>query len=127
MLPQSPVVDGLEPYELVLGAEQTEYLPLPALRSPAPQYAVMSRWAPSPEERSLIAEGADIFLTVWTFGKPYPPTLLEVMRSSADPDLIRERMDLDRELDERLRAIYATQPQPAPQPNGETHVEDEAI
>ncbi|MHB1673773.1 MAG: hypothetical protein ACYCSP_05930 [Acidobacteriaceae bacterium] len=124
MLPQSPVVEGLEPYELILGAGQPEYRPLPVLRSPAPVYAVMSRWAPSEEERKLIAEGADIFLTVWTFGAAYPPTLLEVMRSSADPDLIRERMALDQELDERLRAIYATQPTSAP--TGEENVEHNA-
>ncbi len=126
MLPQSPVVEGLEPYELLLGADQPEYKPLPALRSPAPVYAVMSRWAPSEEERRLIAEGADILLTVWTFGAAYPPTLLEVMRRSADPDLIRERMNLDQELDERLRAIYAKQSTPSPEPIGETHVENEA-
>jgi hypothetical protein len=107
MFPQSPVVEGLEPYEIVLGESQAEYLPLPVLRSPAPHYATMSRWQPSPEERKLIAEGADIFLTVYTFGNNYPPTMIEVMRSTADPDLIRERLNLDQELDQRLRAQYA--------------------
>lgn len=118
MLPQSPVVEGLEPYEIVLGEHQSEYSPLPVLRSPAPWYATMSRWQPSPEERKLIAEGADIFLTLYTFGNNYPPTNMEVMRSTADPDLIRERMHLDQELEQRLRAVYA-----AANATGEENVE----
>ncbi len=109
MEPQSPVVVGLEPYEVILGAEQPEYRPLAVLRSPSPNYAVMSRWSPTEEERRLIAEGSDIYVTLWTFGQPYPPTQLNVMRSTADPDLIRESMGLDQELNERMRALYARQ------------------
>jgi len=107
MEPQSPVVEGLEPYEIVIGADQEGVQPLPALRSPAPNYIVMSRWALTAEERALIAEGADVYLQVWTFGNGYPPTMLHVMRASADGDLVKDQLQLDEELDQRLRAVYA--------------------
>lgn len=110
MEPQSPVVAGLEPYEIILGADQPEYRPLPVLRGPSPYYATMSRWTPTDEERALIAEGADIYVTIYTFQQPYPPTSVQIMRSP-DPEYVREEMALDRELNERLRAIYARQQQ----------------
>jgi hypothetical protein len=109
MTPQSPVVEGLEPYEILLGADQPQYLPLPVLRSPAPQYAVMSRWVPTAEERKLIAEGADIYLTLFTFGADYPPTQIHIMRSSADAELIEQQMNLNVELSQRMRAQMAAQ------------------
>lgn len=130
MQPQSPVVDELEPYEIVLGEDQAGVLPLPILRSPAPYYAALSRWQPSEEERKLIAEGADIYLTVWTYGAPHMPVALEVMRRTADPELIRERMDLDRELDQRMKPFYDSMKSIMPSPEasetespGDQHVE----
>jgi hypothetical protein len=107
MTPQSPVVEGLEPYEIILGADQPEYQPLPVLRSAAPNYAVLSRWVPTEEERAQIAAGADIFLTVHTFGRSFPPVAMEVACKSTDPEPIEERMQLDRELNERLRILFA--------------------
>jgi len=98
---ESPVIIGLEPYELVFGAQQREYEPLHALRSPLPEAAVMSRWEPTPEERQMIADGADIFVSIWTFGLPYPPTLVRVMNKNQHPDQIRREMRLDVELAER--------------------------
>lgn len=104
MEPISPVIVGLEPYELALGADQSQYAPLPVLRGAAPQFPVMSRWTLSPVERALVAEGADVYLTLWTFGMPYPPTRVEIMRATADADLIIERMGLNEELNMRLDA-----------------------
>lgn len=109
MQAQSPVVEGLEPYEIILGGNQPDYQPLHVLRTPGPAYGVMSRWVPSDEERKLIAEGADCYLTLWTFGSPYPPTMLHVMRASTDAESVKEQMDLDTELNQRLGAFLATQ------------------
>jgi hypothetical protein len=106
--PVSPVVVGLEPYEIVLGKDQPEYLPLPVLRSAAPYYSHLSRWKLTPEERMLIAEGADVYVTISTFGQSYPPTAVTVMRAEGGADEIRESMQLDEELSQRLLASFAT-------------------
>ncbi len=109
MLAKSPVVEGLEPYEIVLGGNQPEYLPLPVLRSAGPSYAVMSRWVLTEEERQMIVDGGDIYLTLWTFGRVYPPTMLHVMRSDADVESIKDWLELDTELDSRLGAQFAAE------------------
>jgi hypothetical protein len=102
MKPASPVVVGLEPYEVKFGEGQPEYQVLPALRGPAPEHAVMSRWEPTAEERQMIANGADVFVSIWTFGNPYPPTLVRVMNKNSSPRVILEEMRLDAELNARL-------------------------
>ena len=102
MKPVSPVIAGLEPYEVKFGEGQPEYMVLPALRSPGPEHAVMSRWELTPEERLMIANGADIFVSIWTFGNPYPPTQVRVMNKNSSPRVIAEEMRLDAELNARL-------------------------
>ena len=104
MKPCSPVVSGLERYEVIFGRLQEEYQPLPALRSAGPEVAVMSRWEPTPEERLMIANGADVFVSVWTFGTAYPPTMVRVMNKNTSPALIKAEMRLDAELSQRLSA-----------------------
>ena len=120
MTPESPVVEGLEPYEVILGGDQPEYLPLPALRSAGPHYAILTRWVPTEEERRQVAEGADIYLTVWTFGKLYPPTALEVAYRSTNPEPIKAGMELDRELNERLRILFTAGAAQTVSPGGES-------
>ena len=105
MLPKSPVVVGLEPYEINFGGPdvgQPQYMPLPALRSAGPERVVMSRWELTPVEREMIANGADVFVSIWTFGDPYPPTSLRVLNKTSNPEYFKTDMQLDRELDERL-------------------------
>jgi hypothetical protein len=92
----TPVVVGLEPYELKIGGAeqgQPEYSTLHALRSPDGQ--IMSRWELTPEERSEIANGADVYLTIWTFNQPYPPTCIQVLRADANPDYFKVALSLD--------------------------------
>jgi hypothetical protein len=122
MQPQSPVIEGLEPYEIILAKDQPGYLPLPVLRSASPHYAMLSRWVFTDEERQAIADGADIFLTIYTGGHQYPPTALEVGSKFTNPDAIRESMELDRELNERLRAMFAIADRAAA-PRGENEQE----
>jgi hypothetical protein len=93
MKPASPVIVGLEQYEIKFGEGQPEYQVLPALRSSTPEHAVMSRWEPT---RQMIANGADIFVSVWTFGNSYPPTLVRVLNKNSSPDYFREELQLDK-------------------------------
>jgi hypothetical protein len=102
MNPASPVVAGLESYETIFGEKQPEYVALPALRGAAPEHAVMSRWELTKEEREMIANGADIFVSIWTFGGLYPPTHVRVMNKNTDATIIKAEMRLDEEVNGRL-------------------------
>jgi len=76
MLPVTPVLaDEFQPDEVLLGADQPQYSPLPALRSQGG--VIMSRWTLSDAERKAVAEGADIYLSVLTFNMPPQPVYLE--------------------------------------------------
>jgi hypothetical protein len=82
MKPATPVVQGLEAIESFKGgprAGQPQYLELPCLITENGA-AVTSRWELSPEEREWIAKGGDVYLTIWTGGRPYPPTRVEILR-----------------------------------------------
>lgn len=100
MQSSTPVVKGLEPFELKIGgpeANQPQYRTLYALR--APDGRVMSRWEFSPEERTAIAEGADVLLSISTDGKPYPPTM---MLLTSDGMASAEALKIDMQLDDEL-------------------------
>lgn len=97
--PQSPVVPGLEPYEIVYAKDQPEYLPLPVLRSPTG--ILYSRWKFSAEERAAIAAGADLYVSTHTFFQPLQPIGLEVLHPP-DAEQIEHDWELKRELDNRL-------------------------
>lgn len=84
----SPVMPGSEPIELVLGAGQQEYNPLPCVYLSAPSVPMISRWRLSDEERALIADGADIVLTELTFGYKFQPVHLQVVKPDAMPEFI---------------------------------------
>lgn len=71
-----PVIPGLEDYEIVYAKDQPEYRPLRVLRANTAEKHVFSRWTPTSEQRQAIAAGADIFLTVLTFGHPLQPVNL---------------------------------------------------
>ena len=85
--PKSPVIVGLEKYEVTYGgpqAGQPQYLPLPALVSRDASRKVMSRWELTDAEREWIANGADVFIVIHTFGTPYPPTEVHVLNKNAE-------------------------------------------
>lgn len=73
MRPASPVVEGLEQFEFKFGANQPEYLPLPALVGKLPEVNVISRWELTDEEREQVAAGADIYVSQATFGDLFHP------------------------------------------------------
>jgi hypothetical protein len=85
----TPVIPGAEHLEQRLGKNQPEYDELPALpvqfqlpSSSAPvgfsttADGVVTRWKFTDEERRRIADGADLFLTVLTFGQRFQPVML---------------------------------------------------
>jgi hypothetical protein len=90
-----PVVEGLEKHELIFAASQPQYNPLRALRSKTFSSEVMSRWSPNDEQRKAIAAGADIFLTLLTFGGPLQPIIMAVS-DGPNPDYIRETFQLEK-------------------------------
>jgi hypothetical protein len=79
--PKSPVINGLESHETNFGGDavgQPQYIRLPALVSRDAQRRVLSRWEFTPEEREMIAQGADVYVALMTFGHPYQPTIVFV-------------------------------------------------
>jgi hypothetical protein len=78
MKPISPVIKGYETAEVIFAKDQPQYLPLPALILQGEGKPVVSRWKLDDEERSRIAQGADILLTQMIFDGPYNPIQMEV-------------------------------------------------
>jgi len=73
-----PVIEGLESEEVVFAKDQPEYTPLRCLVGLGVDRRVMSRWTLTPEQRKKIAEGADIYLTLLTYGEPLQPILMGI-------------------------------------------------
>jgi len=112
MEPVSPVMPGSQPIEKVYGEQQQEYIPLPAVylnteekiwkvwaghtrlaevvAIKRPSQPVLSRWRLTDEERKAIAEGADVVLTLLTFGTPLAPSHLQVVKPDEMPLLVEE-------------------------------------
>jgi hypothetical protein len=68
-----PVISGEEGREVVYAGKQRQYLPLRTLVSDDEKGRVLSHWTLTDEQRQAIAEGADVFLNLMTFGQPLQP------------------------------------------------------
>jgi hypothetical protein len=79
---------GSEPIEVVYAKDQPEYQPLPAVWIEGPTRPVVSRWRLSEEERKEVAAGADIVLTLLSFGNPLTPSHLQVCMPDEMPVLV---------------------------------------
>lgn len=100
----SPVIEGLEGYEIVLGgknADQPDQAEIAALRSP--EGIVMTRWAFTEEERRAIAAGEDLFVSTLTFNKPFQALKIEVGMQHR-PETIKREMRLVDEYE--LRVLF---------------------
>jgi hypothetical protein len=80
---------GLEQQEVVYAKNQPEYVPLRTLTSSGPERKVISRWTLTPEQRKAVAEGADIYLQLLTFGAPLQPIVMAVGEGSEDLDWVK--------------------------------------
>lgn len=100
----SPVIPGLEPYEInISGPEnnQPEFKTLHVLHSP--EGKILTRWQLTPEEREAVAKGADIYFTLVTMNQPVMPMSCQVITPSADiADIIKIGFNLDDDLDLRM-------------------------
>lgn len=96
------VADGPKYREVVYGANQPEYLPLPTLVGPSPQCEAITRWEPSWKERCKILIGGSIWLSQWTFGNPLQPVRLTALEPFSKD---WERLP---QVDARDRAIHVT-------------------
>lgn len=63
---------------VVFGAEQPEYMPLPAERVQSEYGQVNTCWELSPEEIKKVRETGHIFVSLLTFGQPLQPILVSV-------------------------------------------------
>lgn len=64
---------------VVFGANQPEYQPLPAERRGNPGTGeIVTCWKLSPDELKKIVETGQIWLSLLTFGQPLQPVLLSV-------------------------------------------------
>lgn len=90
MMPVSPVMPGSEPIELILGKDQKEYTPLPAVYLDRRDRPMITRWRFTDEERAAIAAGADIVLQQLTFCQPFQPVNLQVVMPDAHPVFVAE-------------------------------------
>ncbi len=77
-----PVIKGLENREIVYAENQPQYIPLRTLVSDNRDQRVLSRWEPTPEQRKAIADGADVYLQLLTFGEPLQPIIMLVSDGS---------------------------------------------
>lgn len=77
---------NFEGANVMFAKNQPEYRPLPAIRGEGVEVPVTSIWKPTDEERKQIAEGANIGLSVFTFGGPLQPQLMFVSTAKELPE-----------------------------------------
>jgi len=87
-----PVVDGMEAQETVYAADQPQYIPLRTLVSDTEECRVFSRWTLTEAQRKAVADGADIFLELMTFGNPLTPIRMAVSDGNLDLDWVKARL-----------------------------------
>lgn len=92
MDPVSPVIPGENFPEINFGANQPEYVPLPAIRLDGDEGEVITRWEPNEQERHAIASGGSVWLHIYTFGRRLQPVRVTAERPELlvlTPDGIR--------------------------------------
>jgi hypothetical protein len=68
----------------VYGRDQPQYLPLPARTVDGPEGLVITEWQLTEEERTLIAHGENIRLSVMTWGERLQPVRLDITTPEGD-------------------------------------------
>ena len=107
-----PVVDGLEQKEIVYAKNQSPYIPLRTLVSSQLDRRVISRWTLTDEQRKAVADGADIFLILLTFGHLLQPIQMAVSDGKLDTDWVKIRL-LDETVKQPVEAVNTLVPSDA--------------
>lgn len=84
------VCAGLEGREVVFAKDQPQYRPLAVLRSNDSEQRLLTRWTVTDDVRKLLAQGADIYVEVCSFGKPLQP-LSVFVSAPLDPQNVIEQ------------------------------------
>jgi hypothetical protein len=74
MKPVSPVIPNENHKEVVVAEHQDEYQNLPAIF--LGDGSILTRWQLTEEEKQHVLETGDVYLQMYTFGKPVTPVLL---------------------------------------------------
>lgn len=69
---------NFEAANVVFGANQPEYKPLPAEMRPGQSGEIVTCWELSPDELKQIQETGKIWVSLLTFGQPLQPVLVSV-------------------------------------------------
>jgi len=88
-----PVFEGVR--EVVYAKHQPQYNPLRSVVSSDHTHSVISRWTLTPEQRKSVADGADIFLELATFGNPLTPIRMAVSDGNISRDFLRDELNID--------------------------------
>ncbi len=95
LLPKDgPIFEGLslESKEVIYAKDQPQYIPLRTLVSSGPEKRVISRWTLTDEQRKAVAEGADIFLMLLTFGNPLQPIQIALGDGTEDHQWVENHL-----------------------------------
>jgi len=66
--------------KVIIGAEQPEYVPLPALVFPlTDECLVLTEWEFTAQELATLMDGGRLRLLTYTFGHPFQPVVLQVV------------------------------------------------
>jgi hypothetical protein len=90
MTPVYPVMPGSGEIEIVLGKDQPEYIPLPAVYLDMDCRPMVTRWRFTDEEREAIANGADLVMQQLTFKQAFQPINVQVVMPNEWPILVEE-------------------------------------
>ena len=78
---------NFEDANVVFGANQPEYIPLPAERRPGQSGEIVTCWELSPDELKRVQETGKIYLGLLTFGQPLQPVIMSVEKPEPyDPE-----------------------------------------
>jgi hypothetical protein len=91
MKPVSPVIPTADLPETVIAENQPEYENLPAIQ--CGKGIILTRWKLTDEEIEIVKETGDIYLFMWTFGKPVMPIALQVEKPEIGEPITDETLE----------------------------------
>lgn len=80
-----PVVEGLEDHEKIYALEQPEYTPIRTLPGERGSSAIYCCEL-TPDQRKMIAEGADVLVEILHFRGPLAPSRIMLLNQTIEPE-----------------------------------------